>query len=102
VMHAASVAVSRELRRAKTDRLDTQLLMRSLLGWLRGEADHCKMCQIPTLEEEDARRAGREREALMKDKTRLVNRMKSILALAGVRGFNPAQAKAAAKLEALR
>ena len=102
VMHAASIAVSQEHRRPKTDRLDTQLLMRSLLGWLRGEADHCKMCQIPTEQEEDARRAGREREALMKDRTRLVNRMKSILTLAGVRGFNPALAKAKAALAAVR
>ena len=43
VIHAASVAVSREHRRAKTDRLDTELLKRAFLGWLRGERDHCKM-----------------------------------------------------------
>src|SRR6478736_10297583 len=43
VIHASSVAVSREHRRAKTDRLDTELLKRSFLGWLRGERDHCKM-----------------------------------------------------------
>ena len=43
VIHASSVAVSRERRRAKTDRLDTELLKRSFLGWLRGERDHCKM-----------------------------------------------------------
>ena len=42
VIHASSVAVSREHRRAKTDRLDTELLKRSFLGWLRGERDHCK------------------------------------------------------------
>jgi transposase len=42
------VAVSREHRRAKTDRLDTELLKRSFLGWLRGERDHCKMVAIPT------------------------------------------------------
>jgi len=34
VIHAASIAVSREHRRAKTDRIDTELLMRSFLGWL--------------------------------------------------------------------
>src|SRR3989449_7594405 len=43
VIHASSVAVSREHRRAKTDRLDTELLKRAFLGWLRGERDHCKM-----------------------------------------------------------
>ena len=53
VIHAASVAVSREHRRAKTDRLDTELLKRSFLGWLRGERDHCKMVAIPTIKDED-------------------------------------------------
>src|SRR6516164_6176896 len=47
VIHASSVAVSREHRRAKTDRLDTELLKRSFLGWLRGERNHCKMVEIP-------------------------------------------------------
>jgi transposase len=48
VIHAASVAVSREHRRAKTDRLDTEQLKRAFLGWLRGEREHCKMAAIPT------------------------------------------------------
>ena len=48
VIHGSSVAVSREHRRAKTDRLDTELFKRSFLGWLRGERDHCKMVAIPT------------------------------------------------------
>src|SRR5947208_9005188 len=51
VIHASSVAMSREHRRAKTDRLDTELLKRSFLGWLRGERDHCKMVAIPTIKE---------------------------------------------------
>jgi transposase len=54
VIHASSVAVSREHRRAKTDRLDTELLKRSFLGWLRGERDHCKMVEIPTMKDEPA------------------------------------------------
>ena len=56
VMHSSSIAVSREHRRAKTDRLDTELLMRAFLGWLRGERRHCSMAAIPTIEEEDAKR----------------------------------------------
>ena len=48
IIHASSVAVSREHRRAKTDRLDTELLRGAFLGWLRGERDHCKMVAIPT------------------------------------------------------
>jgi len=62
VIHPSSIAVSREHRRAKTDRLDTELLMRAFLGWLRGEKRHCSMAVIPTAEEEDARRPNRERE----------------------------------------
>ena len=65
VIHASSVAVSREHRRAKTDRLDTELLKRAFLGWLRGERDHCKMVAIPTLAQEDAKRPNRERESLV-------------------------------------
>ena len=65
VIHAASVAVAREHRRAKTDRLDTEQLKRAFLGWLRGEREHCKMCAIPTFAEEDAKRPHRERETLV-------------------------------------
>src|ERR1700676_934638 len=63
VIHASSVAVSREHRRARTDGLDTELLNRSFLGWLRGERDHCKMVAIPTTKDEDAKRPNREHES---------------------------------------
>src|SRR5712691_1520898 len=100
VIHASSVAVSREHRRAKTDRLDVELLKRAFLGWLRGERDHCKMAAIPTLEAEDARRPSREREALVGERTRLVNRMKSTLARLGIGNFRPNLRKARERLEA--
>src|ERR1700681_3326773 len=67
VIHSTSIPVSREHRRAKSDRLDTKLLMRAVLGWLRGEAKHCSMVAIPTLAEEDARRLNREHETLVKE-----------------------------------
>lgn len=102
VIHSTSVAVSREHRRAKTDRLDTGMLMRVFLGWLRGERGHCRMVAIPTLEEEDAKRPSRERESLVGERTRIINRMKSALARLGIRGFNPALRKAPQRLEALR
>jgi transposase len=102
VIHSTSVAVSREHRRAKTDRLDTGMLMRVLLGWLRGERGHCRMVAIPTLEEEDAKRPSRERESLVGERTRIINRMKSALARLGIRGFKPALRKAPQRLEALR
>jgi transposase len=77
VIHSASVAVSRERKRAKTDRLDAAMLMRVFLGWLRGERGHCGMVAIPTMEEEDARRPSRERECLVNERSRITNRMKS-------------------------
>jgi transposase len=101
VMHPSSVAVSREHRRAKTDSLDTELLMRAFLGWLRGERRHCSMAAIPTIEEEDAKRPNREHEKLVGDRTRIVNRMKSTLARIGIRGFKPTLRKAEEKLSEL-
>src|SRR5580704_19481583 len=101
-VHASSVAVSREHRRAKTDRLETELLKRAFLGWLRGERDHCKMVAIPTIEEEDAKRPNRERESRVGEQTRIINRMKATLSRLGIRGFNPKLKKAAERLQDLR
>ena len=102
VIHSSSVAVSREHRRAKTDRLDTGMLMRVFLGWLRGERGHCGMVAIPTIEEEDAKRPCRERENLVGERTRIINRLKSDLVRLGIRGFKPQLRKAPQLLETLR
>jgi transposase len=102
VIHAASVAVSREHRRAKTDRLDTELLKRAFIGWLRGERDHCKTVAIPSIKDEDAKRPNREHESLVGEQSRIVNRMKAALIRLGIRGFNPKLKKAAGRLEDLR
>ena len=102
VIHPTSVAVSREHRRAKTDRLDTELLKRAFLGWLRGEPDHCGMAAVPTLAEEDAKRPSRERENLVAERTRLVNRIKGALARLGVRDFKPTLRSAAERLAGVR
>ncbi len=101
VIHPTSVAVSREHRRAKTDRLDTGLLKRVFIGWLRGEPDHCHMAAIPTLAEEDAKRPNREREGLVRERTRIVNRMKSCLVRFGIRNFKPTLRKAPERLAIL-
>jgi transposase len=69
---------------AKTDRLDTELLKRGFLGWLRGERGHCTMARVPTTAEEDAKRPNRERECLARERTRIVNRMKGTLALSPI------------------
>jgi transposase len=102
VIHPASIAVSREHRRAKTDRLDTELLLRAFLGWLRGEKRHCSMVAIPTVEEEDARRPNRERGNLVTEQTRIVNQIKAILTRFGIRTFRPTLRKAEEHLEGLR
>ena len=102
VIHSTSVAVSREHRRAKTDRLDTAMLMRVFVGWLRGERGHCSMVAVPTIDQEDAKRPGRERESLVGERTRIINRMKAALARLGIRGFKPELRSAPARLETLR
>ena len=101
VIHASSVAVSREHRRAKTDRLNTELLKRGFLGWLRGERGHCTMARVPTIAEEDAKRPNRERECLVGERTRTVNRMKGTLARLGIRNFKPTLRKAAERVTTL-
>ena len=119
VIHSASVAVSRERKRARTDRLDAAILMRVFLGWLRGGGSAgykhltCGWCEfpmrsvtaeavaIPTMEgEEDARRPSRERESLVNERSRIVNRMKSALVRFGIRGFKPHLRRAPERLVA--
>src|SRR3954454_12321576 len=102
VIHANSVAVAREHNRAKTDRLDTILLLRAFLGWLRGEPAHCRMAAVPSLADEDDKRPSREREHLVGERTRLVNRLKAVLVRLGIPGFKPTLRKAARRLDALR
>ena len=102
VIHPTSIPVSREHRRAKTDRLDAGLLMRAALGWLRGEPKHCSMVAIPTLAEEDARRPNREHEHLVGERTRIICRMKATMTRHGIRNFNVKLRKASERLEGLR
>ena len=92
VIHASSVAVSREHRREKTDRLDTELLKRGFLGWLRGERGRCSMARVPTMAEEDAKRPNRERECLMGERTRIINRTRGTPARLGIRNCVPTNA----------
>ena len=102
VIHPTSVAVSREHKRAKTDRLDAAILMRVFIGWLRGERGHCGMIAVPTIQEEDAKRPSRERENLVGERTRIVNRLKAALARLGIRGFKPELRRAPQRLDTLR
>jgi transposase len=99
VIHPASIPVSREHRRAKTDRLDT---MGAVLGWHRGEPKHCNMAAIPTVAKEDALRPTRERETLVREQTRAVNRIKSTLIRFGIRIVKVKLRQASKHLEELR
>jgi len=102
IIHPTSVAISREHKRAKTDRLDTAMLLRVFLGWLRGERGHCSMVAVASIKEEDAKRPSRERENLVNERTRIINRMKSALVRLGIRGFKPELRRAPQRLEGLR
>ena len=75
--------------------------MRVFIGWLRGERGHCSMVAVPSIEEEDAKRPNRERENLVGERTRIINRMKSALARLGIRGFKPELRKAPQRLDTL-
>ena len=102
VMHPISVPVKREHRRAKTDRLDCQLLLRAYLGWLRGEKHYCRMVAVPTDEQQDARRMSRERRRLVKAQTKLLNQLKAMFTELGIHDFNPGLKRAPECLEELR
>src|SRR6202047_2220922 len=98
VIHPSSVAVSLEHRRAKTARRHHELRNRGFLGWRRGERGHGSMARVPTMAEEDAKRPNRERECLVGERTRIVNRIKATLARLGIRNFKPTLRKAAERL----
>jgi transposase len=68
------VPVDRRARREKSDGIDAELLLRTLLAWLRGEPRVCSMVPVPDEADEDARRCVRERAELVSERTGLVNR----------------------------
>src|SRR3954451_23716918 len=89
VVDPASIAVNRRHRRAKTDAIDGQALLRTLMAWSRGERQVCSMVQPPTPDAEDRRRLSRERGRLIKERVQHVNRIKGLLACQGVRDYEP-------------
>jgi transposase len=101
VVDPASIATSRRRRRAKTDKIDGEALVRALLAYKRGEPRVCAMVRVPTPEEEDRRRIARERKALTKEKTIHVNRIKGLLFAQGVSGYEPANRDRRKALETL-
>ena len=102
VVDPSSIAVNRRSRRAKTDRIDAEAMLRTLMAWSRGERQVCAMVRAPTREAEDARRLHREREALLAERIRHANRIKGLLATQGVFGFEPTGRDRRTRLAELR
>ena len=102
VVDPSSIAVNRRSRRVKTDRIDAEAMLRTLMAWARGERRVCAMVRPPSRETEDARRLTREREALLAERIRHANRIKGLLATQGVFGFEPTRRDRRTRLAALR
>jgi transposase len=92
VVDPASIHVDRRARRAKTDRIDAQALLRTLMAYHRGEGRVWSVVRAPTPEEEDARRPHRERQNLINERGRHVNRIKGLCAQQGILGYEPMRA----------
>ena len=86
VLEPTSILVNRRARRAKTDRLDAEGMLRVLAAWLGGDRQVCSIVSVPTPEDEDAKRPHREREHLVQERQRLENRMEALLFTQGIRG----------------
>jgi transposase len=98
----ASIQVNRRARRPKTDRIDLDHLMRSLLAYLRGEPRVCSVVRVPTPEDEDRKRASRERKRLMKERSSHTNRITGLLHAQGIRDAMPLKRGFIASLDTLR
>jgi len=101
VVDAASILTSRRRRRAKTDRIDGEALLRTLLAYKRGEPRVCAMVRAPSPREEDERRLSRERGALVAERVRHVNRIKGLLFAQGVCDYEPLRRDRRRRLEGL-
>src|SRR3954463_6158373 len=101
VVDPASIATSRRRRRAKTDRIDGEALVRALLADKRGEPRVCAMVKAPTPHEEDRRRISRERETLTAERVQHVNRIKGLLFAQGIGDYEPLHRNRRERLEEL-
>ena len=102
VVDPASIATSRRRRRAKTDKIDGEALVRTLLAYKRGEPRVCAMVTAPSPEDEDRRRICRERKVLVAERVEHVNRIKGLLFAQGVGGYEPLRRDRRKRLEDLR
>jgi transposase len=102
VVDPASIATSRRRRRAKTDRIDGEDLVRALLAYKRGEPRVCAMVRAPTPEDEDRRRLCRERKTLTNERVQHVNRIKGLLFCQGISGYEPLRRNRRQRLDELK
>ena len=102
VVDPASIATSRRRRRAKTDKIDGESLVRALLAYKRGEPRVCAMVRAPSVAEEDQRRLNRERSVLMGERTRHINRIKGLLFSQGITTYEPMRRDRRERLDELR
>ena len=102
VVDPASIATSRRRRRAKTDRIDGEALVRALLAHKRGEPRVCAMVRVPTPEEEDRRRLCRELKSLIGERVRHVNRLKGLFFAQGIGDYEPRRSDRRERLDGLR
>ena len=102
VVDPASIAVDRRHRRAKTDAIDGEMLLRTLMAWARGERRVCSMVRVPSPEEEDHRRLTRERGTLLKERIQHTNRIKGLLSGQGISDYDPVGRDRRTRLDELR
>lgn len=102
IVDPASIAQPRRARNAKTDKIDGELLLRTLMAWLRGDPRVCSMVRPINPEDEDRRRLTRERRELISERVRLVNRMKGLLLSQGIRDYEPMRSNRRERLTELR
>jgi len=102
VVDPSSIEVNRRARRAKTDRIDLDKLMRTFLSYLRGEPRVCSMLHVPSVEDEDRKRRTRERKRLLGERTAHTNRIKALLFGQGIRDVMPLKPGFIASLETMR
>jgi transposase len=98
----SSIEVSRRARRAKTDRIDLERMMRAFLDLLRGEPQACRVIHVPSVEDEDRKRRSRARERLLKERTAHTNRIKGLLHGQGIRDVFPLKPGFVKSLESVR
>ncbi len=84
VVDSSSIQVNRRKRRAKTDRLDAQQLVKMLARWCQGEEGVWSVVEVPSVQDEDARQLHRELETLRHEQTAHVNRIRGLLSSVGV------------------